>query len=271
MKKNCILPFLLFTVNLFGQITKPNLYEVSKAFKKIYTDHHENFIVAFDMASYLDKAGSGSSIRKADTLFLQSDKSYKGKEFKIENITSQLYITSLTEKKSKKYKLNICENIKIASQDLNNAYYLDCYFAMSERLNKKYKLNHFSFRNGFYSWEKVANKEINYIEFRKIADNEIQKTEDSISKRQEQLLSQTKYLVDNIEKLTYAEFKDSISKIPAEFPYQSSYYRTTVSEISKIKQDYVFSLYKDFPNNRALIEFAVEKDKTLVKKLKAML
>jgi hypothetical protein len=271
MKKNCILPFLLCTVNLFGQVTKPNLYEVSKAFKKIYADNHENFIVAFDMGKYLDKAGVGSSIRKTDTLFLQSDKSYKGKEFKIENIISQLYIASLTEKKSKKYKLNISENIKIASQDLNNAYYLDSYFAMSERLNKKYKLNYFSFRNGFHSWEKVANKEINYIEFRKIADNEIQKTEDSISKRQEQLLSQTKYLVDNIEKLTYAEFKDSISKIPAEFPYQSSYYRATLSEISKIKQDYVISLYKDFPNNRALIEFAVEKDKTLVKKLKAML
>ena len=270
MKKIYILPFLLFAGNLFGQITEPHLYEVSKAFKKIYTDKHENFIVVFDMGKYLDKAGVGSSIRKTDTLFLQLDNNYKGKEFKIENISNQLYITSLTEKKSKKYELNIVESRKIAYQDLNNAYYLDNYFAMSERLNKKYELNHYSFRNGFYTWEKITNKEINYIEFRRIVDNEIQKTEDSISKRQEQLVTQTKYLIDNVDKLTYAEFKDRISKIPAEFAYQSSYYKTVVSKISKSKEDYAISLYKDFPENRTLIEFAVEKDKPLLQRLKAI-
>ena len=270
MKKIYILPLLIFAGNLFGQTNEPNLYEVSKAFKKIYADKYENFIVAFDIGKYLDKAGVGSSIRKTDTLFLQSDKSYKGKEFIIENITNQFYITKLTEKKSKKYKLNIVEKRKTAYQDLNNAYYLDNYFAMSERLNKKYELNHYSFRNGFYNWEKTNNKEINFLDFRKIVDNEIQKTEDSISKRQEQLVTQTKYLIDNVNRLTYAEFKDSITKIPAEFVYQSSYYKTVVSKISKSKQDYVISLYNDFPENRALIEFAVEKDKILLQKLKAI-
>jgi hypothetical protein len=270
MKRIYILPFLIFSGNLFGQITEPNLYEVSKAFKKIYADKHENFIVVFDMGKYLDKAGVGSSIRKTDTLVLQSDNSYKGKEFKIETISNQLYVTSLTEKKSKKYELNIVESKKIAYQDLNNAYHLDNYFAMSERLNKKYDLNHYSFRNGFYSWENTTNKEINYIDFRKIADSEMQNIQDSISKRQDQLVAQTKYLIDNIDKLTYTEFKDSIRKIPAEFAYQSSYYKTVVSKISKSKQDYVISLYKDFPENRTLIGFAVEKDKALLQKLKAI-
>jgi len=270
MKRAFIFPFLILAGNLFGQISEPNLYEVSKAFKKIYTDNQKNFIIAYDMGKYLDPAGVGSSIRKTDTLFLQSDNSYKGKEFKIENITNQLYITSLTKKKSKQYKLSIVENRKTAYQDLNNAYYLDNYFAMSERLNKKYELNHYSFRNGFYSWEKATNKEINYLEFRKLADTEIQQTEDSISKRQEQLVTQTKYLVDNVDKLTYAEFKDGIIRIPAEFAYQSSYYKTVVNKISKSKQDYVITLYKDFPENRTLIEFAIEKDKPLLQKLKAI-
>jgi hypothetical protein len=270
MKKMYILPILLFSGNLFGQITEPNLYEVSTFFRKIYTDNHEKYIVAFDMGKYLDKAGIGSSIKKTDTLFLQSDNSYKGKEFNIENINNQLYITSLNGKKTKKYKLNILENREIAFKDLNNAYYLDNYFAMSRRLNQKYELNNFSFRNGFYSWEMFGNKEINYVAFRKIAGNELQKIEDSVSKRQEQLVTQTKFLIDKVDKISYSEFKDSISKIPAEYPYQSSYYRTVVSTISKSTPDYVISLYKDFPENRSLIMFAVEKDKAIIRKLKAL-
>lgn len=264
-----IIPFLLFAGNLFGQMTEPNLFEVSKEFKKIYADRQDSFIVVFDMGKYLDKAGVGSSIIKTDTLFLQADNIYKGKGFKVENISNQLYVISLTEKKSKSHELKVSE-IKKVNQDLNNAYYLDNYFAMCDRLNTKYYLNHFSFRNGFYSWEKTTNKEISYKDFRRIADSEMQSIEDSISKQQDQLVIRTKYLIDNIDKLTYTEFKDSIKNIPAEFTYQSSYYKTIVSSISKSKQDYVISLYKDFPENRTLIEFAVEKDKALLLKMKAM-
>ena len=270
MKIIYILLLLLFARNLFGQTTEPNIYEVSKAFKKIYADKYEKYVVVFDMGRYLDKAGVGSSIIKTDTLHLQVGNNYIGKEFKIESIANQLYIKSFTNKKSKTYKLDIVAKRKTAYQDLNNAYYLSNYFAMSERLNKKYDLNYYSFRNSFYGWEKITNKEINYLDFRKIIDNEIKKTEDSISNRQNQLLTQTKYLIDNIDKLTYYEFKDGISKIPAEFVYQGSYYNTVVNKISKSKQEYIIALYKDFPEKRTLIEFAVEKDKALVQKLKSI-
>lgn len=270
MKQVFILPILLFAGSLFGQTSEPNLHQITKPFRKIYTHTHENFIVVFDMGKYLDKAGVGSSIRKTDTLYLYPDYSYKGKEFKIDNVNNQPYIRSLTDKKTKRYKLDIVENSKTTFQDLNNAYYLDNYFAMSKRLNKKYELNHFSFRGGFYSWEQIAEKDINYLEFRNIVANLIRKVEDSISKRQDQLVMQTKYLINNVDKMTYAEFKDSISKIPAEYAYQSSYYKTVVREISKGKQEYTISLYKDFPENRTLIEFAVEGDKALRQKLKAI-
>ena len=141
---------------------------------------------------------------------------------------------------------------------------------MSERLNKKYDLNHHNFRKGFYSWEKTTNKEITYTDFRKIVDSKIRNIEDSISKRQDQLVIQTMYLIDNIDEITYTEFKNRIRKIPAEFAYQSIYFKTIVSKTSKSKQDYVISLYKDFPDNRTLIEFAVENDKALLKILKAI-
>jgi hypothetical protein len=112
MKRIYLLPFMLFAGNLFGQTSEPNLYQVAKPFTKIYADNHKDFIVAFDMGKYIDKAGVGSSIIKTDTLFLQPDKSYIGKEFRIENISNRLYITSLTEKKSKKYELNLVESQK---------------------------------------------------------------------------------------------------------------------------------------------------------------
>jgi hypothetical protein len=268
MKKVYILSILLVAGKLFGQTTEQNLFEVSKAFNKIYADKSENYIVAFDMGKYLDKAGIGSAIRITDTLFLQPDKTYKGKLFKVEESNSQLYILSLTEKKSKKYKLDKVDSLKNAYYNLNNAYYLGHYFAMTNRLNEKFELNHHSFRVGFYNWKNIINNKINYLEFRKFADKTIQEIEDSISVRQEYLTSLTNYLTTNIETISYSNFRDSISKIPAEFAYQSSYYKNVIEKISKTKPDYVVSLYKEFPQNRTLIEFAVEKDKTLRRSLK---
>jgi hypothetical protein len=268
MKKVYILSILLVAGKLFGQTTEQNLFEVSKAFNKIYADKSENYIVAFDMGKYLDKAGIGSAIRITDTLFLQPDKTYKGKLFKVEESNSQLYILSLTEKKSKKYKLDKVDSLKNAYYNLNNAYYLGHYFAMTNRLNEKFELNHHSFRVGFYNWKNIINNKINYLEFRKFADKTIQEIEDSISVRQEYLTSLTNYLTTNIETISYSNFRDSISKIPAEFAYQSSYYKNVIEKISKTKPDYVISLYKEFPQNRTLIEFAVEKDKTLRRSLK---
>lgn len=139
---------------------------------------------------------------------------------------------------------------------------------MSERLNRKYELNHFSFRNGFYSWNEIAEKDIYYLEFRNIVDNLIRKIEDSISLQQDQFISRTKDLIKNVENMAYTEFKNSINKIPAEYPHKSNYYITVVREISKNKKEYVISLYKDFPGNRELIELAVDDDRALRQKLK---
>lgn len=271
MKKALIFLLLIFTCQLFGQTPKPNFLEVIKPFKKIYLDKQQDFAIAYDMGQHLDKAGIGASIRKTDTLLLQSDKGFIGKEFRIENIDNQLYISSLTEKKSKKYKLEKVENIELTLYNLNNAYYLDQYFAMTDRLNKKYDLNHHDFRNGFYNWKTLTNQKIDQQDFRNFVDREIQETEDSITNRQETLTKQTKYLIDNVEKLDYKDFKDSLSKIPAEYAYQSSYYKTVVNKISKSKPNYVVSLYNDFPENRTLIEFAIENDKALKKRLKTEL
>ena len=121
-------------------------------------------------------------------------------------------------------------------------------------------------------WQIIFNNQkIDQQDFRNFVDREIQETEDSITNRQETLTKQTKYLIDNVEKLDYKDFKDSLSKIPAEYAYQSSYYKTVVNKISKSKPNYVVSLYNDFPENRTLIEFAIENDKALKKRLKTEL
>lgn len=270
MKSVFILLNFLFAGQLFGQTLEPDFHHFKNPFRKIYTHTQGNFIVVFDMGNHTDKAGIGSSIRNIDTLYLQPDSSYEGKRFRIENAGNQLYIISRTEKKDRRYKLEVANDRKVVFQDLNNAYYLDNYFAMSTRLNERYELNHFDFRNGFFSWKQLAEKGISYLEFRKIVDSMIIKIEDSVSKRQDQLVTQMKYVIGNVDSMSYSEFKESISKIPAEYAYQSSYYKTAVREISKSKQDYVILLYKDSPENRTLIEFAVEEDKALRQKLKAI-
>ncbi len=96
----------------------------------------------------------------------------------------------------------------------------------------------------------------------------MQETEARISKRQEELVRKTNYLIATVDRLAYADFKDSIRKIPAAFLHQSSYYTTVINKISRIKPDYVVLLYKDFPENRTLIEFAVENDKIVRRRFK---
>lgn len=270
MKK--ILPILLLVISsqLYGQRPAPDFLETDKRSIKFYAEKYQDFAIVYKMGGYIDKAGTGSSISELDSLFLQTDNNFKGKKFKIESIQNKLYISSLLKKKSKKHKLKKIENFELLIYNLNNAYYLDEYFAMTKRLNNNYVLNHHDFRIGFKNWKNLTNKKIAPNDFKIFVNKEIQKTEDSISNYQETLVKQTNFLINNIEKIDYPEFKNGLTKIPAEYPYKSSYYKHVVSRISRRKPEYVISLYKDFPENKSIIEFAVEKQNSLIQKLKAI-
>jgi len=62
-------------------------------------------------------------------------------------------------KKVRKIPIGLVQDLDAIVSRLNNAFYLDSYFKMADWLNKRYPLNYHSFREGFYTWEKLDNKE----------------------------------------------------------------------------------------------------------------
>ena len=98
----------------------------------------------------MDKAGSGPVIQKIDTLDKSSSTQYFSNDHQlvVDGKNQQLRV-------SNKVLPLASVNTSLAYFDLNKAYYLTMYFGLSDTLNKKYPLYHYSFRNGFYSWDAV--------------------------------------------------------------------------------------------------------------------
>jgi ATP-dependent RNA circularization protein (DNA/RNA ligase family) len=130
---------------------------------------------------------------------------------------------------------------------LNNAYYLDHYFKMAHELNRSYPLNYHSFRNGFYSWEHIQNKEKDYRQFREIANVLLKGIKDSISLIQDNHVATTNYLIQNMNTVNYSTLKDSLTKLPPDYKSKSWYYGTVINEVAKQQPAYFFKLAEDFP------------------------
>ena len=221
----------------------------------------------YEMGSYLDKAGSGYSIRSTDTLIRQSDGVYTGKNTKVFSENKIVFLET-QNKKTKKFIVDTSANLTMVNTNLNNAYYLDNFFSMCDELNKTYPLNHYSFRNGFSFWRDLQNKESDHLLFRIFANNKLKDIKDSISSVQNQYVALTNNLIQNIKTIEYTILKDSLTKLPADFRGTSWYFGTVINEISKHRPDFFFRLAEDLPNNRNVIFTAVEDDKQVLQNLK---
>lgn len=246
--------------HLFQTNSKTHLYyvDLSNTDGKVYT-----------MGGYLDKAGEGYSLRSTDTLFRQTDGTYTGNNIQIATESNKLYLVT-ESKKTKKFLLETVESLNAANHNLNNAYYLDHYFKMSDELNKMYPLNHHSFRNGFYAWEALPNKDIDYLQFRDFANKRLKEIQDSISKIQDSYVALSNYIIQNIKTLHYDVLRDSLTKLPAEYKSLSWYYGTVINEVARQRPEYFFKLAEDFPANRHLIFFAPENNKDVIAGLRAV-
>jgi len=238
--------------------SKSHLYyiELSNSYGKVY-----------EMGRYLDKAGSGYSIRKTDTLVRQPDGVYLGNYNKVIEDNKRVYLIA-QNKKTKTFILDTPANVTNVHTNLNNAYYLDNFFSMCDELNKTYPLNHYSFRNGFYTWKELQNKESDHFQFETFANTRLKNIKDSISYKQNQYVALTNSLIQNIKTIDYNFLKDSLAKLPADFRSTSWYYGTVINEVSKQKPEYFFGLAEDFPNNRDVIFMAVEDNKQVIQNLK---
>ncbi len=263
-----ITTLLLFYLFSAGQdsLSKTFFQTNSKA-HLYYVDLKYSAAYVYEIGSYLDKAGTGYSIRNTDTLTRQPANNYVGKATKLINENNKSYL--ITElKKTKTFLLDPVKNLEVVNSNLNNAYYLDNYFKMSDELNKTYPLNHHSFRNGFSTWEKLLNKEVDYLQFREFAIKQLKEIKDSIGYLQERYTKLTNYVIQNAGTIAYDTLKDSLMKLPADYRSLSGYYGTIINVVAKQRPGYFFKLAEDFPNNRGLIFSAVEDNKEVVQGLK---
>ncbi|MEP7142319.1 MAG: hypothetical protein ABI707_05595 [Ferruginibacter sp.] len=245
------------------------LFQTNSKTRLFYVDFKNSQAHVYEIGRYLDKAGTGNSIKSVDTLIQQSNEIYIGKHSKIIEENKKFYLVKEFNK-TKNFRIELVKDVEMANNNLNNAYYLDNYFKMSDELNKTYPLNHHSFRNGFYTWKELDNREEDYLMFREFARKRLKKIKDSISNLQDNCVSKTNYIIQNIKAFEYNTLKDSLVKLPAEFSSVSYYYSSVINEVAKQRPEYFFRLAEDFPKNRSLIFMAVEDNKEVVNGLSAV-
>ncbi len=247
--------------------TENRLLQTNGKKQRYYVDLTSTGGSVYKMGIYLDKAGRGSAIVSTDTLEKRTDGIYEGKHSRIVRENDQLYLIT-GDKKTVRRQLATSEHINVANNDLNNAYYLGQYFKMSDVLNKKYPLNHHSFREGFAGWRVLAGKETDHKQFRILADEQLKKLKDSICVVQDRRVELSGYLVQNVRSLDYGTLKDSLTQLPCEYRSQSWYFGTVVQRVAAERPEYFFRLAEDFPAHRNLIFHAAGNNREIIAALK---
>ncbi|MBO9728654.1 MAG: hypothetical protein J7623_08460 [Chitinophaga sp.] len=227
-----------------------------------YVDIKSNNAFVYTMGRYLDKAGSAPSIISIDTLQQQADGSYTGSKSRITREENEWYLVNTT-RKNRQLKLDSVIMPEVAHTQLNHAWYLGRYFAMSTQLNKTFPLHHHSFREGFSSWEALpaATKVMDHEQFPAWADSRLKAISDSISGVQDKYTRVTDYLIKNIREIDYAALKDSFALLPAVYAGESEYYSKVLNTMLVSKPVYFLQLAEDFPQHKDLIFFSAVSNK----------
>ncbi len=230
-----------------------------------YLEFNNNDVKVYKMGLYYDKVGSGSAILLIDTLMPIGDSEFRGKQFIL--IRNSTHYTLVADN-GKEYKAEPEHDLNKVNSELNNAYCLKSYFDISEKLNREFPLNHYTFRNGYYAWKKQPNKTMSHYEFIEQTDKEIERIYDSISIEQNALIRTTNFIIENVGQINYSILKDSISTLPIDYRPQSGYFDKSVYQMTKTNPEYFYKLLLDFPEDKKYIYSAVDRDKELVKELK---
>ncbi len=233
-----------------------------------YVDLQESEAYVYRIGRIYDKAAAEAGYLpiKTDTLVKQSDNTYIHENTKLIYVNNKLYLITKF-KKTKKFQIDTVKNLGVANHNLNNAYYLSHYFEMSRELNQKYPLSDQDFRNGFYTWKKLPNKEINYLQFRTFADKQMKATKDSISTLEDSHVALTNYALQNIRSFAYDTLKHYLTQLPVAY---RSYYSTIITEVAKQKPEYFFRLAEDFPTNKYIFFSAYDDNKEVIQGLKSV-
>jgi hypothetical protein len=263
MRNLIIILFSLLTIQLFGQ-TSPFYKTIGKK-NFHYVEIIDDKAIVYKMGRYLDKAGTGAAITFRDTLYKNNQQEYKGTNYSI--IKAEEHF-KLQNDKIKTLQIEPENNIDKVNTELNNAYYLKSYFDLSDKLNKEFPLYHYTFRNGYYAWNKNTYKTINHKQFVEQTDIEIKLIYDSIRIKQANFTKTTEFITSNVKQINYSILKDSLKTLPIDYRPQNGYFDKSVYQMTKSNPEYFYKLLQDFPTSKTFIYSAVDQDKELVKQLK---
>ncbi|MCX6317329.1 MAG: hypothetical protein NTW29_08560 [Bacteroidetes bacterium] len=261
---------LFFAPSFLFANNAPVYYQTTKKWGPFcYIRVEKNTAIVFTMGSYLDKAGSGHAIRGTDTLIQTGDQSFSGKMHEVKLAGGKPIITLRTGKK-KVYDIVPSENLSTVYLQLNNAYFLDHFFAQCDSLNKKYPLNHFSFRNGFRYWEEMSGKNTTPEVFQPLADKKLRFVWDSVTQSNEYRLALSNQLIARLPEISYSSLKDSLQLFPFATISNNHYLRNVLRQCSMLQPEYFFRLSEDFKQFRSQIFLTADVEESTISKLKAV-
>lgn len=249
----------------FGQTT--SVYKTIKKRNFHYADVTTETAMVYKMGKYIDKGVSGFAVLKMDTLYKLSETYFKGKYYSLNKVDGNFILHT---DKAEKLAMEIEPDLDKVNQELNNAYYLRGYFDLGEKLNNEFPLYHYTFRNGFYGWDKLEQRSYNHEDFMQFTDNEINVVYDSISKKQARLTKASSFIKENSAKLDYSQLRDSLRILPVDYRTESEYFGQSVYNIAKANPESFYKILEDFPSDKTKVYFAVEGDKELIRQLKAV-
>jgi hypothetical protein len=256
---------LLLTIKSFGQnvlyyktVGKTNVHYIEISREKI---------IIYNLGWTVDKAESGPIINNIDTLIKKDSNTFLGATYTI-RVDNNKYL--LNSPKFKSQEIIIESNLEKVYTELNNAYCLSSYFKLSNNLNKEFPMYHYSFRNGFYAWNIVANKSISPKIYKLNIDKTINLLYDSISSKQRTFTNTTNYILNNASLKNYNTLRDSLKTLPIDCKPNCGYFDKAVYSLSKSNPENIFKIIEDFPSSTTLIYFAVSNDKKLTKQIKSI-
>ncbi len=267
-----VLVALVFIVNQFSVLAQAddgrNFYKVGNKNTSYYIDLGEKEAKVFRMGRNIDPGRSWNAIVDTDTLVEQTNGIYVGKRTRIKMDESKL-ILIIKGKREKRLSMDYVQDNAAANRELNNAYFMERYIAMSSEVRDSFLVDRHSFRTGFIEWDRLKNKEQNYISFRMFTDTTIAHYQDSIVSTYNKYKALTNFITLNVRTVDYSVLKDSLAKLPKDDYLR--YYWNAVSEIIKRKPEYLYRLVEDFPNDQSDIFFAVnEWDKEHIGQIRAI-
>lgn len=260
--------FFLLVGSVYSQNGAAPTYLEFKSKRRLYyvelSDSHSR---VYAMGSHFDIAGSGFALRHIDTLIRQTDGNYSGSSNDVVTGGEKIWLV-VKRDNPKRFLLSKPSDRSEVIYNLNNAYCLDAYIALTVRLNQQYPMQHTSFRGAFSAWKNFEGKELGYEDFKRIFDARLHAIEDSMHRVHDNYTSIMNRLIENLPKDSYDSLKAGLRQLPAVWGNNTAYFGRVVNEVSKQKPQFYFLLATDFPSSRDIIFASAEDRREVIERLR---